>query len=1486
MQSLLGGSGRQWRRMRLFARRAKGAAGYIILACLLQTIDNKADTLIGWGSNTSGQVNIPSEATNIVTIAAGDHHSLAVRADGVVLSWGDNAYGETIVPASASNVIAVAASNNDSLALRSDGVVLQWGKNDYPVPDEATNVVAIAAGPSHKLALCGDGSVVAWGSNTIGQTDVPLAATNIVAIAAGTDHSVALRSDGMVVAWGRSNACSVTNAPRMPVAIAGGRSSTYGILPDGAMRCWGIGQVPFTTKASFVSIATRDNNFIALKPDGTISALRSGAITNVPTEAVNVTEIAIGESHALALLGDGTPRIIGPIQYHQIASAGAPLPLAVRAVGSSPLSYQWFRNGVPLEGGSTRVPTVPALLGSDGDEFQVLVYNDKGAVISPVAKVSLRPIHFWGNAANQKGHVPLSVYDPIAVAAGGFHSLALQPDGTVVGWGKNVDGQATPPPELSDVVAVAAGGDHSLALRDNGSVIAWGRNWDGQTSVPSSATNVVAISAGSAHSLALRGDGTLLAWGNNDFGQGIVSFLATEVNEIACGDYHNLALRADGRVVTWGIENETPPSATNVTAIAAGHAHSLALRADGSVVAWGDNSYGQSSVPDSATNVVAIAAGYFHSLALREDGSVVAWGKDFFGSCDYTRFLSGIRTVAAGEEHSLAIVDSGTVRFGPGLKSVTTSVGGRTRIDIAVQAPLAARFQWMRDDEPVAGATNRVLVLQRTAEADAGEYHLVVSTDSGQATGPPTLLVVAPMPIVSSAVGAWGDDLNHQCIIPQTAINPRAIAAGGFHGLALLNDGTVVAWGKARDGRTIVPLSATNVVAIAAGGNHSLALKDDGSVIAWGRNWDGQATPPSSASNIVAISAGWAHSVALRADGSLLAWGNNEYGQLNVPPSASNVISIVSGHFHTLALRSDRTLVSWGWETSVPEQATNVVAIAAGFGHSLAVRADGTLVAWGDNAFGQIDVPPEATNLVAVAAGFYHSLALREDGSVIAWGKGYYGVTTVPANLRYVASIAAGEDFNLALTQTGPPQLGPITGLATCYIGGETILAAHKSGTYPLHFQWFHNGIPLSGETNAYLQLTKLVLSSAGSYTLRAWNSAGTTDSAELQLTVLPTPFIFALDGHLVMTNFVEYSGPASVSIMNPFESGWAVYTADGSDPSINGLPYDRPFTIYSSCLLRCLISNADSSEAFTAMELHVLILPFYDRFNLIADTLGGGSVAIHHATGLLPANSVVEVTATPDPGWTFLCWTGDSEEVAPIISVRMTQDKVVRAVFGTRIQSTVVGRGTVQLWPTLAFYPFGSQVRATAIPDSGQYFLVWAYAENSSQNPTNLTVMSPSQPLVAVFGELGTNSFTIRTTIEGLGEVSLTPHANRYARGQTVALVPHPAPVQQFLGWSGDASGREDPRIVTMDRNLQITANFSRWPELRLVPSAASFQTDHIRLLIDGAPGDIFEVQSSKDLSEWLQISVITNWSGTAQFSPPMEILPNLKFFRVLVQP
>ncbi len=167
-------------------------------------------TVMAWGDNSEGQTDIPAGLTNVTAISACYYHNMALNSDGTVVAWGNyfeivepaddgmvvgwgDDFGENIAPAGLSNVVAIAAGFEHDLALKADGTVVAWGANAYGqtnVPPGLSNVMAIAVGYSHSVALKNDGTVVCWGDNTFGQTNVP-AMSQVKSIAAGGNHTLA-----------------------------------------------------------------------------------------------------------------------------------------------------------------------------------------------------------------------------------------------------------------------------------------------------------------------------------------------------------------------------------------------------------------------------------------------------------------------------------------------------------------------------------------------------------------------------------------------------------------------------------------------------------------------------------------------------------------------------------------------------------------------------------------------------------------------------------------------------------------------------------------------------------------------------------------------------------------------------------------------------------------------------------------------------------------------------------------------------------------------------------------------------------------------------------------------------------------------------------------------------------------------------------------------------------------------------------------------
>jgi alpha-tubulin suppressor-like RCC1 family protein len=348
--------------------------------------------------------------------------------------------------------------------------------------------------------------------------------------------------------------------------------------------------------------------------------------------------------------------------------------------------------------------------------------------------------------------------------------------------------------------------------------------------------------------------------------------------------------------------------------------------------------------------------------------------------------------------------------------------------------------------------------------------------------------------------------------IPRTAIILLSFAslrtfaapfAWGFNDRGQVGDGSLVNRALPVAVTTSGGLAGKSVTAIAAGGYHTLALTSTNELYAWGYNQFGQLGDASFTSRtepvavtmtgalagktVTAIAAGTHHCLVLTSDGKVFGWGYNENGAVgngstnnrNTPVAVStsgvlagkSVVAIATGLQQCLALTSDHQLFSWGMNNfgqlgdgsnstrTLPVAVIvsgnlagqTVTGIAAGRDHSLALTSGGKLFAWGYNNFGQLGDgtntnrnTPVAVNMTGALAGkfvsamdggYSHSVALTSGGEGFAWGRnddGNLGDGTVtnrnvpvavtagalPAGIPLV-SIAAGRSHSTALTLDG-----------------------------------------------------------------------------------------------------------------------------------------------------------------------------------------------------------------------------------------------------------------------------------------------------------------------------------------------------------------------------------------------------------------------------------------------------------------------------------
>jgi hypothetical protein len=387
--------------------------------------------------------------------------------------------------------------------------------------------------------------------------------------------------------------------------------------------------------------------------------------------------------------------------------------------------------------------------------------------------------------------------------------------------------------------------------------------------------------------------------------------------------------------------------------------HTVALHADGSVYTWGWNDSGQlgnNSTSDSDTpvkvngiggtgdlaNITAIALGGEHSIALATDGIVYTWGENNNGQLG-----DGWQTDSYTPVKVLEGEYAGTTYLGdnPGNKIIAIALG---RVHSAALAEDGTVYAWGENGNGQLG-NNSATFSPVPVRVHKGEY---------------------------DGTTYLGDNPGNKII---------AVALGNNHSAALAEDGTVYAWGYNFDGalgnnsttQSATPVkvrkgeydgteflgdnSNNKIIAIALGGYHSAALVEDGKIYIWGSNDRGQLGDNSTTdrhtpiivngeggtgdlANITAVALGGYHSIALAADGSVYTWGENNNGQLgndNLPTDSDTPVRVLNGMYAGTEFLGDNSN-------------NKIVSVALGLIHSVALSADGSVYTWGYNGEGQL----------------------------------------------------------------------------------------------------------------------------------------------------------------------------------------------------------------------------------------------------------------------------------------------------------------------------------------------------------------------------------------------------------------------------------------------------------------------------------------------------------------------------------------------------
>ncbi|MEO5801912.1 MAG: FG-GAP-like repeat-containing protein, partial [Verrucomicrobiota bacterium] len=750
------------------------AAGYTHSIAL-----RKDGRILAWGENIGGATSVPLQATNITTIAAGPSFNLALRKDGRLFAWGLDWGGNLDVPAEATNVIAISAGELAGYAIRSNGTCIAWGRNDsgqlnipaglapaymigagnlHALGIRVTGAVSFLRQPASRVVLAGDSVVFnvpaigqmpvsyQWRSNGIHlieeQSSVLLlpnlqqsasfdvvAANGFGAITSQVAAITVLPSapvitrdpSGRAVSIGGGIVFSVSAKGSQPLHFQwqrngedlSGQTNSALVLNDLQSAQSGLYRAVVTNSIGFITSGEAILEVVPIFAWGT----NASGVLDLPFGLTNVTALAAGYSHNIALKADGSAIGWGNNNRNQSAVPAYATNLIAVAVGDE-FSFGLKSNGTLVAWGSVGNSDVPVgatnvayIASSPG---YALLLNNDGSIFD------------WPWASRPA--VPAAATNLATVAAGVHHALGLQKTGNLLVWGNQ-----TVPVGGSNLLAISAGWDFSLALRNDGTILAWGSSF-GQTNVPAGATNIVAVSAGSYHAMALRDDGRIFVWGYTNSGQGNVPLALSLAAAISSGNTHDLALMGTGElrfVRTPRLQTVSAGSRLVLSAWAVG---------EGPVTyQWARN----------GTNISGATSAYLLVMDVQD-----------VDMADYSVVVTGGQGSITSNIASVTITPSAPLITQQPTNRLVLP-GSATTFAASAQGTAPLSYQWKFNDTPLLNAMNSSLILTNVQLVNGGDYHVVITNAMGGATSVLARLEIYPFNLTSvltNTSGSWSSD--------------------------------------------------------------------------------------------------------------------------------------------------------------------------------------------------------------------------------------------------------------------------------------------------------------------------------------------------------------------------------------------------------------------------------------------------------------------------------------------------------------------------------------------------------------------------------------------------------------------------------------------------------------------------------------------------------------------------------------------------------
>jgi hypothetical protein len=168
--------------------------------------------------------------------------------------------------------------------------------------------------------------------------------------------------------------------------------------------------------------------------------------------------------------------------------------------------------------------------------------------------------------------------------------------------------------------------------------------------------------------------------------------------------------------------------------------------------------------------------------------------------------------------------------------------------------------------------------------------------------------------------------------------------------------------------------------------------------------------------------------------------------------------------------------------------------------------------------------------------------------------------------------------------------------------------------------------------------------------------------------------------------------------------------------------------------------------------------------YTLTVSAQGSGTVTKNPTNATYPSGVTVTINATPNAGWYFANWSGDTNGSVNPLNVTMNSNLIITGnflAFPTYSLTLVTnGQGTIGINPPGGSYLSNSVVTATATPANGWVFTGWSGGTNTNVNPL-LLALNANLALTGNFAQMPAFDITPVSVTNGVGStVNFFSHA------------------------------------------------------------------------------------------------------------------------------